>query len=1207
MKVSKPRGAGQHAEPGRTRGPGRFARWRGRAVAIVGSGGLAAASLVAGTGSAADAQALAQGQPAAPTASAASVAGAAGPLAAAGHTRTVTLINGDRVAVTVTRSGALAGAAVRVSGGGINRALVRLSLAGKDYAVPADALPYLNRGLSPGLFELNSLVRLRSGGRLPVQVSYRGAVPSLPGVTITSSGRGTARGYLTAASAAAFGTALARQFVADHARGSYGTDGMFAAGVSVGLPGEVPAPVPDYRMHTLTVTGTDLAGQPDTGDFVDVFNVDSLLKFSDPEESGNVFYQGTAKFSVPAGHYMAVGFFIGLSATTVTAVRIVVLPQFSVTGTTAVAVSEQAAANEVQMVTPQPAVTQDLAVDLHRVTADGEVLDGSIDAGNLPLWMNQTTQPVTVGALQTVTTGYLTSPGGASPPYQYNLAFAGPSGLIGPQQFAVTAQNTAAVRAPFYQDRASLGAWSPLGVFGFQLNGLLFSSIYPFSLPWSGTQYFSAGPALFWLDEYWQSFATLSGGQFDTTRTFAPGEVTTQAWNAFPLHPTPNVNLLGTGNPFPALPTASRAGNTLSLDVAPFGDNTPGHTGSGFSAGIFGSLGTVTGRYQLDQNGKQIAAGNAAAAAQGGPYLFLQARLSGRPATIRFTLTAARTGRLYRLSTASQTVWTWRSARRPGARLPAGWICADLTQSCSVQPMLTLSYRVRGLAVDGSAPPGRQLIQVTVGHLQLARAARITGVTAAASADGGRTWRPARVRPAGGGRFRVMFPAPPGVRVSLRVHAADAAGGQVTETITDGYRTKAAAAAGSGQGPAGAGPGTAAVPGSASTPPPSSPPLLPAPVPGDGPMRAACPPPRPGHAQCFALYARQVRVNAAIAAGVAGAPSVPVGWGARAIESAYKLPVSRNPHQTVAVVDAYRTPALAANLAVYRQRYGLPACTKASGCLRIVNQQGKASPLPASGVPTGWDVETMLDVSMVSAACPRCRILVVEASSDSVADLAAAEDTAARLGAQVISNSYGIRENGLVQPYAAAYDHPGHTIVVSSGDAGFTAANFPANLATVTAAGGTELARAHNARGWSEQVWLTPFAGASGSGCSAYVAKPSWQRDRHCPGRTVADVSALAWNVPIYEKVQGGWLTVGGTSASAPLIAGVYGLAGNAATASPGYPYARPGSLFDITVGNNDFFNLANGASCGYDYLCTAKKSYDAPTGLGTPDGTGAF
>jgi subtilase family serine protease len=191
---------------------------------------------------------------------------------------------------------------------------------------------------------------------------------------------------------------------------------------------------------------------------------------------------------------------------------------------------------------------------------------------------------------------------------------------------------------------------------------------------------------------------------------------------------------------------------------------------------------------------------------------------------------------------------------------------------------------------------------------------------------------------------------------------------------------------------------------------------------------------------------------------------------------------------------------------------------------------------------------------------------------------------------------------GGTQAYAAAYDHPGHVIVASSGDSGFTAANFPANLATVTAAGGTVLARARNARGWSERVWNTSGVGASGSGCSAYVAKPSWQRDRHCPGRTVADVSALAWNIAVYDKAQHGWLTVGGTSASAPLIAGVYALAGNAPKITPGYVYRHARSLFDITKGSNVF-----GDVCGGDYLCTARKGYDAPTGLGTPDGTGAF
>jgi subtilase family serine protease len=377
-------------------------------------------------------------------------------------------------------------------------------------------------------------------------------------------------------------------------------------------------------------------------------------------------------------------------------------------------------------------------------------------------------------------------------------------------------------------------------------------------------------------------------------------------------------------------------------------------------------------------------------------------------------------------------------------------------------------------------------------------------------------------------------------------------------------------------------------------------------APGGGALRAACPRAPASDERCFALFAPQLAVNAAIAARVRGAASEPAGLSPANIAAAYKLPVRRNPDQTVAVVEAYRTPDLAANLAVYRGHYGLGACKESTGCLRAVNEKGNAEPLPASAVPSGWDVETMLDVSMVSAVCPHCKILVVEARNDSVANLAAAENTAARLGAQVISNSFGTQESGYSQTYAADYDHPGHVIVASNGDTGFTAANFPANLTTVTAVGGTELAKAHNARGWTEQVWNN-FAGAGGSGCSAYVAKPAWQHDPHCAMRTVGDVAAVAWDIPIYEKLQGGWLTVGGTSVSAPVIAGVYALAGNARTVPLGYAYAHAGSLFDITKGNNDWFNGAGGATCGYDYLCVAKKGYDAPTGMGTPDGTGGF
>lgn len=377
------------------------------------------------------------------------------------------------------------------------------------------------------------------------------------------------------------------------------------------------------------------------------------------------------------------------------------------------------------------------------------------------------------------------------------------------------------------------------------------------------------------------------------------------------------------------------------------------------------------------------------------------------------------------------------------------------------------------------------------------------------------------------------------------------------------------------------------------------------------PVRTACPSAGPRQARCYALWTPQVTVNAAIAALAAGRPvptakTTPKGWGAKSIEQAYKLPVQNRPDATVALVDAFSTPHLAADLAAYRAHYHLPPCTTSSGCLQIVNQHGQAAPLPSAD-PSGWGVEETLDVSMVSASCPRCKILLVEARSPNFSDLAAAEDTAAQLGAIVISNSYGGRETGFTQANASAYDHPGHVIVASSGDFGFGPAQFPANLGTVTAVGGTQLSRASNTRGWTEKTWNTGFFDASGSGCSAYVAKPSWQHDPHCSGRTSADVSALASNIAIYDSsVRGGpWLTVGGTSASAPLIGGVYALAGNAATVPPGYEYAHRHALFDITAGTND--PAGAGAACGHDYLCEAKKGYDAPTGLGTPDGTAAF
>jgi hypothetical protein len=353
----------------------------------------------------------------------------------------------------------------------------------------------------------------------------------------------------------------------------------------------------------------------------------------------------------------------------------------------------------------------------------------------------------------------------------------------------------------------------------------------------------------------------------------------------------------------------------------------------------------------------------------------------------------------------------------------------------------------------------------------------------------------------------------------------------------------------------------------------------------------------------------------ATAPGAAGPDTVtaPVGLNPTQIQSAYKLAGLSAGGRTVGIVDAYDDPNAEADLAVYRKTYGLPACTTANGCFKKVNQTGAASPLPTADA--GWAEEESLDLDAVSAACPSCHILLVEATTPDNAPLTTAVDTAVKLGASAVSNSYGGSEDSSILSLDSHFNHPGVAITASTGDDGY-GVEWPASSQYVTAVGGTTLTAASNARGWTETVWS-----GAGSGCSAYEPKPSWQHDTGCAKRTVGDVAADAdpnSGLGIYDTynscgtsklcdslislgaVQGldGWAQVGGTSLSSPLVASVYALAGNAVTAGS-YPYAHAGSLNDVTSGSN--------GSCGGSYLCTGTAGYDGPTGLGTPNGTGAF
>ncbi len=363
--------------------------------------------------------------------------------------------------------------------------------------------------------------------------------------------------------------------------------------------------------------------------------------------------------------------------------------------------------------------------------------------------------------------------------------------------------------------------------------------------------------------------------------------------------------------------------------------------------------------------------------------------------------------------------------------------------------------------------------------------------------------------------------------------------------------------------------------------------------------RACAQPTQPGWVACQVI----VRGTGVSTPADQGIPAG-VGYGPSDIQSAYNLPsATAGAGEAVAIVDAYDLPTAASDLAAYRAAAGLPACTADTGCFRKVNEHGDTSYYPTPD--PGWGVEIALDIEMVSATCPNCRILLVEADQADTEDLGAAENTAVALGATAVSNSWGGPETfDDISASAQYFNHPGVAVTASSGDSGYGVI-WPAASSYVTAVGGTSLTKdTTTARGWTETAW-----GGAGSGCSVVEPKPAWQADTGCPDRSVADVSAVAdpnTGVAVYDSFDTyqSWFDVGGTSVASPIIASVYALAGTPrpGTTPASYPYANPNALNDVTSGNNSF-----GWSCDPAYECTAGPGYDGPTGLGTPNGVAAF
>jgi hypothetical protein len=430
--------------------------------------------------------------------------------------------------------------------------------------------------------------------------------------------------------------------------------------------------------------------------------------------------------------------------------------------------------------------------------------------------------------------------------------------------------------------------------------------------------------------------------------------------------------------------------------------------------------------------------------------------------------------------------------------------------------------------------------------------------------------------------------------------------------------------------------------------------------------RDLCAEPSPGHAACMAVElvpkttAARARthplgVTKTHPIKAAEAAEGVYGFTPHDLHSGYQLPTEEaepqsNP-QTIGIVDAYDDANVEADLEVYDQEFGLPACTSANGCFRKVNQTGHASPLPesSSSEAKGWAGEIATDVELAHAVCEDCHILLVEAKSAENINLDTAEDKAVTLGATEVSDSWGGPESS--GEANTAFEHPGTVITVAAGDNGYLDwdskesghADYPATSPNVVAVGGTRLILNAGGGTWHEEtVWNGD--GATGGGCSTLFTAQPWQPSASVgcgTKRAVADVSADGdpyTGVAVYDSTPNpaaensfGWGTIGGTSVASPIIASVFALAGGSHKVE--YPAetlyanlaASPSALHDVISGSNGFcgkpFNSEEGPEAGLSgcepsteavdclekAICNAITGYDGPSGVGTPNGIAAF
>ena len=342
------------------------------------------------------------------------------------------------------------------------------------------------------------------------------------------------------------------------------------------------------------------------------------------------------------------------------------------------------------------------------------------------------------------------------------------------------------------------------------------------------------------------------------------------------------------------------------------------------------------------------------------------------------------------------------------------------------------------------------------------------------------------------------------------------------------------------------------------------------------------------------------------------------GYSPKQLRAAYSVSGVASGLPIIGIVDAYGYypngfTSARQDLNAYSKQFNLPILPKCKGaivqsavpCFQAVNQKG-GHKLPTT-IDQGWAAEQAIDVQVAHALCENCSILLVEANTNGIADLFSAENTGAKLGANVMSNSWGSSEfSGESSADAQFFTHPGVVMTAGTGDDGYAGGVFyPASSPNVVAVGGTSLFLKNGKKYLSEAAWS-----GAGSGCSEFESRPTWQPSLPgCPAnRTVGDIAMDAdpnTGVAICTGCTTCcWQMFGGTSIGTPIVAGMFAIAGRIPQDT-----TEPSGILYENVSKTNSRDIVGGSTgdCDFAYLCNAVPGYDGPTGLGSPKGLDIF